>query len=270
MANRLAYSIALTLCLIRCSGSSAVPVSETTIQPIQQEKQEALLDKFEAADGTEANVDILSATAPKTAEPPVATTTTKSHLSLVVLNPLLLTPAGADATSPVATTPAEEILIGTDVVATLNGTEFDLENATESTTVALPLPSPVQSTVITTSTPEVTPEVTPTVRTTYPDVESSAESFDSGESSSSYSSVSKSASIPWPTESPSLAQDKTLLPLSTTPLPIPPLWPWMLFILNGNATVANRRQRDLGTYLRLNLAARLDADYNVSFHSIDH
>jgi hypothetical protein len=40
----------------------------------------------------------------------------------------------------------------------------------------------------------------------------------------------------------------------------------MLFILNGNATVANRRQRDLGTYLRLNLAARLDADYNVSFH----
>ena len=39
-------------------------------------------------------------------------------------------------------------------------------------------------------------------------------------------------------------------------------WPWLLFILNGNTTVASRRQRDLGTYLRLNLAARLDADYN--------
>ena len=36
----------------------------------------------------------------------------------------------------------------------------------------------------------------------------------------------------------------------------------MVFVLNGNATVAARRQRDLGTYLRLNLAARLDADYN--------
>ena len=39
-------------------------------------------------------------------------------------------------------------------------------------------------------------------------------------------------------------------------------WPWMLFVLSGNTKVANRRQRDLGTYLRLNLAARLDADYN--------
>ena len=36
----------------------------------------------------------------------------------------------------------------------------------------------------------------------------------------------------------------------------------MVFVLSGNATVAARRQRDLGTYLRLNLAARLDADYN--------
>ncbi len=39
-------------------------------------------------------------------------------------------------------------------------------------------------------------------------------------------------------------------------------WPWMVFVLTGNSTVASRRQRDLGTYLRLNLAARLDADYN--------
>ena len=39
-------------------------------------------------------------------------------------------------------------------------------------------------------------------------------------------------------------------------------WPWMLFVLSGNTKVASRRQRDLGTYLRLNLAARLDADYN--------
>ena len=38
--------------------------------------------------------------------------------------------------------------------------------------------------------------------------------------------------------------------------------PWILFVLSGNMTVASRRQRDLGTYLRLNLAARLDADYN--------
>ncbi|EFX79134.1 hypothetical protein DAPPUDRAFT_104587 [Daphnia pulex] len=269
MANRLAYSIVLTLCLIRWSGSSAVPVSETTMEPIQHEKQSEAppLDELETLNGTEANVDdILSATATETAEPPVATTKSQPSL-VVVLNPLL-SPAGrTDATTspaPVTTTPAEETVIdsATDVPATLNGTELDLENATESTTSALPWPPTPSSTAITT-----TAEVTATVRTTYPDTESSAESFDSGESSSSYSSVSKSASVvPWPTEPSSFAQDKTLLPLSTTPLPIPPLWPWMLFILNGNATVANRRQRDLGTYLRLNLAARLDADYNVSFH----
>jgi hypothetical protein len=261
MANRLAYSIVLTLCLIRWSGCSAVPVSETTMEPIHHEKQPEVppLDELETLNGTEANVDdILSATA----EPPVATT--KSLPSLVVMLNPLLSPAGrTDATTspaPVTTTPAEETVIDSDVPATLNGTELDLENATESTTSALPWPPTPSSTAITT-----TSEVTPTVRTTYPDVESSAESFDSGESSSSYSSVSKSASV-LPTEPSSFAQDKTLLPLSTTPLPIPPLWPWMLFILNGNATVANRRQRDLGTYLRLNLAARLDADYNVSFH----
>ena len=46
-------------------------------------------------------------------------------------------------------------------------------------------------------------------------------------------------------------------------------WPWMVFVLTGNSTVAGRRQRDLGTYLRLNLAARLDADYNdVSINRI--
>jgi hypothetical protein len=218
---------------------------------------------LETLNGTEANVDdILSATATETAELPVATTKSQPSL-VVVLNPLL-SPAGrTDATTsptPVTTTPAEEIVIDSDVPATLNGTELDLENATESTNSALPWPPTPSSTAITT-----TAEVTPTVRMTYPDVESSAESFDSGESSSSYSSVSKSASV-LSTEPSSFAQDKTLLPLSTTPLAIPPLWPWMLFILNGNATVANRRQRDLGTYLRLNLAARLDADYNVSFH----
>ena len=40
------------------------------------------------------------------------------------------------------------------------------------------------------------------------------------------------------------------------------LWPWLLFFLTGNTTIASRRQTDLSTYLRLNLAARLDADYN--------
>ena len=39
-------------------------------------------------------------------------------------------------------------------------------------------------------------------------------------------------------------------------------WPWMLLVLTGNTTLASRRQRDLATYVRLNLAARLDADYN--------
>ena len=261
MANRMAYSIVmLTVCLICCSGAAAVPVSETTTTPIQQDKREKtllLLDKFEMAVGTETDilmsVSSSSSTSilPKTAEPPVATT--KFHPSLV-LNPLL-SGLAVDATSP-ATTEETQTVIGSvmDVTATLNDTELNLETTTaESTTVSLTLPSPTQST---------TTEGTSTVHPTYADVESSAESFDSGESSSSYSSVSKLA----PTQSSSLTEDKNLLPMSTTPLPIPPLWPWMLFILNGNATVANRRQRDLGTYLRLNLAARLDADYNVSFH----
>ncbi len=260
MANRMAYSfVMLTVCLICCSGAAAVPVSETTTTPIQQDKQEQtllLLDKFEMEVGTETNI-LMSVSSsstsvlPKTAETPVATTKFQPSL---VLNPLL-SGLAVEATSP-ATTEETQTVIGSvmDVTATLNDTELNLETTTaESTAVSLTLPSPTQST---------TAQVTSTVHPTYADVESSAESFDSGESSSSYSSDSKLA----PTQSSSSTEDKNLLPISTSPLPIPPLWPWMLFILNGNATVANRRQRDLGTYLRLNLAARLDADYNVSFY----
>lgn len=91
--------------------------------------------------------------------------------------------------------------------------------------------------------------------TTRLDAEWSAESSESGEATpaSSTSGPMTTATEPrWSTPAAS----------SGAPVKGPPSWPWMVFVLSGNATVAARRQRDLGTYLRLNLAARLDADYN--------
>lgn len=88
--------------------------------------------------------------------------------------------------------------------------------------------------------------------TTRSDADWSAELFESAEATSA-------STRPSPTP-------ETTAPLPSTgagaPVKSPSSWPWLVFVLSGNATVAGRRQRDLGTYLRLNLAARLDADYN--------
>lgn len=73
-------------------------------------------------------------------------------------------------------------------------------------------------------------------------------------------SASSSPSSPPPSTTLSSSEAQT-----TTTVPPSSKWPWMVFVLTGNSTVAGRRQRDLGTYLRLNLAARLDADYNDVF-----
>lgn len=74
--------------------------------------------------------------------------------------------------------------------------------------------------------------------------------------------VDAEPSIPDESEPLEIGVASSTLSASSLTIKSPIIWPWMLFILNGNVTVANRRQRDLGTYLRLNLAARLDADYN--------
>ncbi|KAI9562238.1 hypothetical protein GHT06_013203 [Daphnia sinensis] len=247
MADGLVHWIlVLAFCLTRLSGAIQA------VDEIMTSQQEKHGDKLETANATaEVNigrVDILptSSTTPEG-------TTTKSRNLMALLNPFSTTLASSDETAgPVivsVTGPAA-------VTTTLNGTE--LADATQSTPIATQLPSTAKS-IITSS------EMTATVRT-YPDAESSAESFDSAEFSSSTplpatTSVSKLAPFPTLSGRPSTAdvKDNNVHLPSTT---LSPFWPWMLFIINGNATVANRRQRDLGTYLRLNLAARLDADYN--------
>lgn len=247
MADWLVHWIVLSFCLMRLSGAIQA------VDEIMTSQQEKHGDKLETANATEVNigrVDIL---------PTSSTTregaTTKSHNLMALLNPFSTTLARSDETaSPTAQTVIVSVT-GTAVTTTLNGTE--LADATESTIIATQLPSTAKS--ITSS------EMTATVRT-YADAESSAESFDSAEFLSSTPDPATTTSVsklePFPTLAirPSTADDKNsnLLPSAT----LSPFWPWMLFIINGNATVANRRQRDLGTYLRLNLAARLDADYN--------
>ena len=98
------------------------------------------------------------------------------------------------------------------------------------------------------------------------DAESSAESFESAEATSATAvgdfRVAPSVEVPTSSSKSSVNTGEPIIQVASLPKSNPPLWPWMVFVLNGNATVAARRQRDLGTYLRLNLAARLDADYN--------
>ncbi|XP_057364984.1 uncharacterized protein LOC130685674 [Daphnia carinata] len=246
MADGLVHWIVLAFCLTRLSGEIQA------FDEIMTSQQEKHGDKLETATTTGVNigrVDILP-TSSTTREG----TTTKSHNLMALLNPSSTTWARSDETAgPTAQTVIVSVT-GAAVTATLNGTE--LADATQWTPIATQLPSTTKS--ITSS------EMTATVRT-YADAESSAESFDSAEFLSSTpfpvtTSVSKLAPFPTLPSRPSTADAKNnnVLPSAT----LSPFWPWMLFIINGNATVANRRQRDLGTYLRLNLAARLDADYN--------
>lgn len=82
--------------------------------------------------------------------------------------------------------------------------------------------------------------------------DSSSELFDTSEEATLPTSLTSSTANPT-----SRPTDVTVMTTMTKAA-----WPWMIFVLTGNSTVASRRQRDLGTYLRLNLAARLDADYN--------
>lgn len=140
-------------------------------------------------------------------------------------------------------------------VSTLNGGQ----EASRALTSPLPPPAPPNwPPMSTTKTTSTTTEVT----TSRLDAESSAESFESGEATSVASASTYQTPLVDDLQVSTTSTSTTTTGWTKGPTSSSPLWPWMLFVLNGNATVANRRQRDLGTYLRLNLAARLDADYN--------
>lgn len=248
MAYFLVHCIVLAFCVMRLSGA-ILPVDE--IMAAQQEKD---ADKLEMADMTEVSIGHVDTLSTSSTTP--EGTTTKSHSLVPLLNSFSSTLARADATASSAATEnavIDSVGVKADMT-TFNGTK--LRDATESTPIVTQLSSTAKT--------MASSEMTPTLRT-YPDAESSAESFDSAESFSSMPFLASVSNLAPIQPSPDDVTKKNLPPPTT----LPPFWPWMLFIINGNATVANRRQRDLGTYLRLNLAARLDADYNVS-NSIKH